>query len=52
MFRVEVGYSKEVVLMKTVRTSEGMVKMVDTEESHQLERKYTFIPKLTTTLQR
>ena len=44
------AYTKEIVMLKTVRTAEGMIKMRDTEESLQLERETKALPRLTSTL--
>ena len=50
MFRVVIGYIKEISLLRLVTTSDGMVRQVDSEEAHALERELVKLPKLTTTL--
>ena len=52
MFRVVIGYMKEIALLKLVTTSDGMVRNVETEEATQLERELVVLPKLSTTLLR
>ena len=50
MFRVVIGYIKEISLLRLMTTSDGMVRQVDSEEAHALERELVKLPKLTTTL--
>ena len=52
MFRVVIGYTKEILLLKLVTTSDGMVRQVDSEEAHALQRELIMLPKLTTMLLR
>ncbi|OWF47935.1 nucleolar protein 6-like [Mizuhopecten yessoensis] len=50
IFRVELAYTREIALIKSHRTPEGMMKMRDTSESIQLEKEIVALPKLTSTL--
>ena len=50
MFRLILSYTKEIVMLKKIRTPEGMIKMRDTEDSLRLERETIALPRLTSTL--
>nr|XP_022330549.1 nucleolar protein 6-like isoform X1 [Crassostrea virginica] len=50
VFRVTLGYTREIALTKMVRTPEGMVKYKDNEEALNLEREIQALPRLTSTL--
>ncbi|XP_033750343.1 nucleolar protein 6-like [Pecten maximus] len=50
IFRVELAYLREIALAKSHRTPEGMMKMIDTAESIELEKQIVALPKLTSTL--
>ncbi len=50
MFRVTIGYLKEMALLRLVSTPDGMVRSVETQEATDLQRELVTLPKLTTTL--
>lgn len=50
VFRVVLGYTREIALTKMVKTPEGMVKYKDNEEALTLEREIQGLPRLTSTL--
>lgn len=50
VFRLVLAYTKEIVMLKTIRTAEGMIRMRDTEDSLRLERETKALPRLTSTL--
>lgn len=50
MFRVVLGYTREIALTKMVKTPEGMVKYKDNEEALTMEREIQGLPRLTSTL--
>ena len=51
MFRLKLGVSREVGVLRMVRSPEGMLKMEDTPESVAVEAEITLMPELTTLLQ-
>ncbi|XP_078077355.1 nucleolar protein 6 [Mustelus asterias] len=50
VFRVQVGYHREPLILKEIQTPDGMLKYRDTEESLQLELETVHLPHLTSTL--
>lgn len=50
VFRIVLGYTREIALTKMVKTPEGMVKYKDNDEALALEREILGLPKLTSTL--
>lgn len=50
VFRLQVAYHREPLILKEVVTPEGMVKYEDTEESQQLELETLHRPYLTSSL--
>ncbi|XP_067887760.1 nucleolar protein 6 [Heterodontus francisci] len=50
VFRVQVGYHREPLILKEIQTPDGMLKYRDTEESLQLELETIHLPYLTSTL--
>ncbi|XP_064627089.1 nucleolar protein 6-like [Lineus longissimus] len=50
VFEVHLAYYREVTIAKMVKTPEGMVKMVDTKESLELEEVNLTLPQLTSAL--
>ncbi|XP_038646615.1 nucleolar protein 6 [Scyliorhinus canicula] len=50
VFRVQVGYHREPLILKEIHTPDGMLKYRDTEESLQLELETVHLPYLTSTL--
>lgn len=46
MFRVEIGYLKEISLLRLIKTPDGLVKTVQTEAATALERHLVGLPKL------
>ncbi|XP_056022983.1 nucleolar protein 6-like isoform X2 [Ostrea edulis] len=50
VFRIIMGYTREIALTKMVKTPEGMVKYKDNDEALALEREILGLPKLTSTL--
>ena len=50
VFRVEVGYQREISLRRMVTTVDGMVKMMETDEASRLEQMLVAQPKLSSTL--
>uniref|UniRef100_A0A4W3I5E7 Nucleolar protein 6 n=1 Tax=Callorhinchus milii TaxID=7868 RepID=A0A4W3I5E7_CALMI len=50
VFRVQVAYHREPVVLKEIRTPEGLLKSQDTKESLQLELETIHLPYLTSTL--
>ena len=51
VFRLKLGVSREVGVLRMVRLPEGMLKMEDTPESMAVEAEITTMPELTTVLQ-
>ena len=51
VFHVQISYLKEISLLKMV-TVDGLLKMVETEESVNLEQELVDLPKLASTLHR
>ncbi|XP_070213271.1 nucleolar protein 6-like isoform X2 [Littorina saxatilis] len=51
VFRLKLGVSREVGVLRMVRSPEGMLKMEDTPESLAVEAEITMLPEMTTTLQ-
>ncbi|XP_061172085.1 nucleolar protein 6-like isoform X1 [Saccostrea echinata] len=50
VFRIVLGYTREIALSKMIKTPEGMVKYKDNEEALALEREIQSLPRLTSTL--
>lgn len=50
VFRLQVAYHREPLILKEVVTPEGMLKYQDTEESRQLELETLHLPYLTSSL--
>ncbi|XP_048460739.1 nucleolar protein 6 [Rhincodon typus] len=50
VFRIQVGYHREPLILKEIQTPDGMLKYRDTEESLHLEMETIHLPYLTSTL--
>ncbi|XP_070542039.1 nucleolar protein 6-like isoform X2 [Ptychodera flava] len=50
VFRVMVAYPREVLLLKKLKSPDGLVKVRDTKESKMLDREISALPKLTSAL--
>uniref|UniRef100_H2YJS5 Nucleolar protein 6 n=1 Tax=Ciona savignyi TaxID=51511 RepID=H2YJS5_CIOSA len=50
VFRISVAYHREVAVMQTQRTDDGMIKMVNTAESIELEKRILKLPQLASAL--
>ena len=50
MFRLEVGYTKEIALLRVATSSDGTTKVEDNPASQTLEHRLVSLPKLSSTL--
>lgn len=50
VFRLKIANARELAVLRTVKTDNGMVKFKETDESAQLEKELTALPHLTNLL--